>query len=198
MKTVRLMAIILLFCGFHSLFAANKTFDRDMFFVPQNAPKGTWTLMQKAANLAAKSQHCVQVIGGAWSTKTEAAADGTPDKQFYVQCQSNQPGPIAGSPAAFNLYYSYADLHNGTVKQRPQPISDKVAITECRQAILERLPYPSSAKDMSLIRYGTNGTDNNLVLYHFTTLNAFGNRVPEKGSCIITPKNEVEVSITAR
>jgi len=198
MKTLRLIATVLLFCVFHSLFAANKTFDRSMFFVPHAAPKGTWALMEQAANLAAKSQQCVQVIAGAWSTKAEAAADGTPGKQFYVQCQSNQPGPIAGSPAAFNLYYSYADLHKGTVKQRPQPISDTVAITECRHAILERLPYPSSAEDMSLIHHGANGTDNDLVLYEFTTLNVIGNRVPEKGSCIITPKNEVEVSITAR
>lgn len=186
-------------CLCHSILAAPAEYPQDLFFVPKNAPRGTWALMEKAAELAAKSPLCSQVIGGAWSTKEETARDvgNHPGDQFYVQCQSDQPGPIPGENAVFNLYYSYEDLRHGTIKHRPTPISDKMAIDECKHEILNRLKYPSSAR-MELVRYGANGTDNNLVVYNFTALNGFGNRIPQKGSCIIDPKNRVEVTITNR
>lgn len=182
-----------------SAFGAETRVDPSLFYVPRNAPKGTMTLMEKAAHLALKNRECVDVLGGAWSTKKEAAEEApfNSEKQFYIQCQSNRPGPVPGVPAVFNLYYSYKDLRSNTIEQRPVPIADNVAIAECKKAILGRLKFPSSA-EMSLIRYGANGTDNNLVIYNFTALNGFGNRIPQKGSCIITPKNEIDVRITNR
>ncbi|HKV96681.1 MAG TPA: hypothetical protein VJR90_04200 [Gammaproteobacteria bacterium] len=196
---IKIFLIVVLFMiSLHSFGAGNKI-DTDLFYIPNDAPKGTMSLLKHAARLALKSQQCVEVIGGAWSTRKEAAEETPfdPDKQFFIQCQSNQPGPVPGSPAVFNLYYSYKDLRSNTIEQRPVPIPDNVAIAECKKAILGRLKFPSSA-EMALVRYGANGTDNNLVIYNFTALNGFGNRIPQKGSCIITPKNEIDVRITNR
>lgn len=194
-------ATVLLVVGCWSIpcFAAKPRFDRNLFYVPSSAPSGTWALMEKAAQLASKSPHCVEVTGGAWSTKEEAAEDGSnhPGDQFYVTCQSDQAGPIPGVPASFNLYYSYQDLKSGAIKHRPVPISDKVAIAECRQQILKRLKYPSSAR-LLLIQYGAKGTDNNQVIYNFTALNGFGNRVPQRGICTINPQNEIDLTVTNR
>ncbi|MGB9428483.1 MAG: hypothetical protein WCC11_01170 [Gammaproteobacteria bacterium] len=199
MRYISISTLLAVFCCSLPLFAKGPTFDRDLFYVPANAPSGTWALMEKAARLAAKSPHCVEVTGGAWSTKKEAAEDSGnhPGDQFYVTCQSDQAGPISGVPASFNLYYNYQDLKSGTIKYRPVPISDKVAIAECKQEIMDRLQYPSSAR-MLLMRYGANGTDNNLVVYDFTALNGFGNPVPKRGTCIIDPSNKIEVTITNR
>ncbi len=199
MRTLKTIIVAFILCFCQSVLAGTQQFDKSMFFVPKNAPAGTWALMEKAANLAAKSPHCVQVIGGAWSTKAQAAQEGSnhPSDQFYVQCQSNQPGPVPGVNAVFNLYYSYKDLRRGTIKHRPTPIGDKEAIAECKQAILARLKYPSSTR-MELTRYGANGTDNNWVVYNFTTLNGFGNRIPQKGSCVVDPSNQMDIEITNR
>lgn len=198
MCATKIVPSLLLFISLSALGAGTKV-DPGLFYVPGNAPKGTMALMEKAANLALKNQECVEVIGGAWSTRKEASEEApfNPDKQFYIQCQSNEPGPVPGMPAVFNLYYSYKDLRSNTIELRPNPIADDVAIAECKKAILDRLKFPSSA-NMALVRYGANGTDNNLVVYNFTALNGFGNRIPQKGTCIITPSNEVEVEITNR
>lgn len=198
MCAIKIIPIVFLLVSL-SAFSANAKIDPGLFYVPKDAPKGTMALMEKAANLALKNRECVDVISGAWSTKKEASEEAPFDseKQFYIQCQSNQPGPVPGAPAVFNLYYSYKDLHTNTIEQRPAPIADNVAIAECKKAILDRLKFPSSA-DMTLVRYGASGTDNNLVVYNFTALNGFGNRIPQKGICTIDPKNEIDVEITNR
>lgn len=181
--------------------------DQTIYDVPDHAPKGTLVLMKEAGTLALKSAQCGSVTMVSFSTSEELKqdrADGTIDpndpnsyKNFFVTCSSStETGPVGG-PAVFNLYYSYADLKQHVISQRPTPISDDVAIRECKDAILGKLKFPSSAR-MSLVRYGTNGTDNQWVRYDFTVLNGFGNRIPQKGDCVITPKNVIDVSITNR
>lgn len=200
MKLFQLLLLTLAFvCCVSPSFAASGKIDTGAFYIPQNAPSGTADLIEKAAKLALKAPHCMEVVGGAWSTKREARTEAPfdPNKQFYIQCQSDQPGPVPGVPAVFNLYYSYNDLKSNAVVERLRPITDALAISECKKAILERLNFPSST-DIWLVRYGANGTDNNMVVYNFTTLNSIGNRIPQKGSCIITPKNNIEVTITNR
>ncbi|MGH8362578.1 MAG: hypothetical protein ACRESQ_04445 [Gammaproteobacteria bacterium] len=199
MDTLKVIPLVLLLLISLSAFGANHNVNSDLFYVPPSAPRGTIALLEKAAGLALKNTDCVKVIGGAWSTRKEASEEAPfkSEEQFYIQCESNQPGPVPGAPAVFNLYYGYKDLHTSMVKERPKPISDNTAISECKQAILNRLKFPSSAR-MSLVRFGANGTDNNLVVYNFTALNGFGNRIPQKGSCVITPGNQIDVDITNR
>lgn len=181
--------------------------DQTIYDISDHAPKGTLVLMKEARTLALKSTQCGSVTMVSFSTSEELKqnrADGTIDpndpnsyKNFFVTCNSStETGPLGG-PAVFNLYYSYADLRQHVISQRPNPVSDDVAIKECKDAILGKLKFPSSAR-MSLIRYGTNGTDNQWVRYDFTALNGFGNRIPQKGDCVITPKNVIDVSITNR
>lgn len=181
--------------------------DQTIYDMPGHAPKGTLALMKEARTLALKSTQCGNVTMVSFSTSEELKqdrADGTLDpndpnsfKNFFVTCSSStETGPV-GEPAVFNLYYSYADLKQHVISQRPTPIPDDVAIRECKDAILGKLKFPSSAR-MSLVRYGTNGTDNQWVRYDFTALNGFGNRVPQKGDCVITPKNVINVSIANR
>lgn len=158
-------------------------------------PPGTLTKLKRAADLAAKGSNCAEVIDATYVPASQRFP-GHQNDPYFVQC-SKTHSPIPD--AAYAVYFSEADLKAGKTKNQEQPILKDRALLLCRRAILSQLRHPSSADFSALSAYVSDtGTTNREVMLDFTALNGIGNRIPQRGKCIVTPSGHTDVTILDR
>lgn len=160
------------------------------FDVEPGDPPGTLAKLKRAANLAAQGANCAKVINAFYIAPSDRDP-GHKDQPYFVQC-SKRHSQIPD--AAYAVYFSNADLKAEKVKSQQQPIAKNRALLLCRQAILNKLQYPSSADFSALSAYVSDtGTTNREVMLNFTALNGLGNRIPQRGKCYVGPHGHTEV-----
>lgn len=160
-------------------------------------PPSVLIKVKEAANLAAQNPNCAKVIDAFHFGPNDRDPE-HPNALYFVKCMAKYGGPL-GKDSAYGVWFTGADLKAKRIKGKERPISKDRALLLCRQSIKEHLRYPDSADFSALTAYvSDNGTVNREVVLKFTALNGFGNRVPQRGKCIITPRSHVYVSISNR
>lgn len=161
------------------------------FYVGDDAPPGAMVKLKKAAALASLSKNCAEVTGGAWLPVADQDPE-HPGKSYYVTCSAKHG-------FAYNIYYDEADLKSEKIKEQEQPIATDLALAMCKKATTERLRFPSSADfNWIPVEAGAGGTPNQRIVLDFSALNGFGNKIPQRGICIITPKGHTDVTVQNR
>lgn len=92
------------------------------------------------------------------------------------------------------FFVSDKDLNKELKSQSEQAISDKVALSECREMVKRDAKYPDSVDfkllDTSVQKSKTHG--NIIVTTKFTAKNDFGAELPYTAKCLFTPDGKVE------
>lgn len=179
----------------HAVRSAAAPIQAGAYDVEKGDPPGTLTKLKRAAKLAAQGANCAAVTLSTYVPRSQRFP-GHENEPYYVTCTAKH-GPVQGF--AYGVYFTEADLTAGHVKNQEQPIDKNRALLLCRQAILGRLRFPSSADFSALTAYvSDNGTSNREVMLNFTALNGVGNRIPQRGKCIVTPDGHTDVTILNR
>ncbi len=180
----------------HATHSTTAKIDSGAIYVGPSDPPGTLAKLKLAAQLTAKGKNCAEVTDASYVPRAQRFP-GHENQPYFVKCASKH-GPL-GKFSGYGVYFTNADLKARRTKNQEQPISGDHALLLCRQAILGKLHYPSSADFSALSTYvSNNGTTNREVIINFTALNGLGNRIPQRGKCIVGPQGHTDVTILDR
>lgn len=153
--------------------------DYGSLFTGKKAPSGAKAKLKRAAQLAAKGKQCASVGSGFYIPPSEQLAShkGEP---YMVTCKAND------SRGYYNVYFSDADLVASRKKGRVKPVTKKVALKKCANAL--RQNFPTARLNALETAYDASKSTSNVVQeIGLTVENQLGVRVHRVGKCIITP-----------